>query len=163
GPGGIYRVDPDDGRVTGHIPTATPARGLGWLPDGHLLVSGRGELLIVEPDGLTVERRIGGLGVGQFPYTAVTPDGHLGLQPSAADSLVTVVDLASGRVVRRLHTDLAPIRVLLPPDGWRAYVANADDEHVSVLDLRDFTLSRLGPVVGPNGLAVVPPRRARPL
>lgn len=152
---GVYRVDPTDGRVTGHLRTPTPARGLEWMPDGRLLVSGRAELLVVEPGSLHVERRIGGLGVGQILYTAVTPDGRYALAPAPRDSVVAVVDLASGRVVHRLRTGLAPIRVVVGPGGRRAYVANAEDTHVSVIELRDFTLTRLDAVRGPNGLAIL--------
>lgn len=153
---GVYRVDPATGHVTGHVPTPTPARGLTWTPDGkHLLVGGRGELLMIDPVSLRVEQRFGDLGVGQILYASGTPDGRYFLAPAPADSLVVVVDRSSGQVIHRLETGRAPIRVLVDPGGQRAYVANAEDEHVSVIDLRAFTLSRMGPVGGPNGLAVV--------
>ena len=153
---GVYRVDPVTGQVTGHVPTPTPARGLTWTPDGkHLLVAGRGELLMINPVSLGVEERFGDLGVGQILYASGTPDGRYFLAPAPRDSLVVVVDRASGQVIHRLRTGLAPIRVLVEPGGRRAYVANAEDEHVSVIDLRTFTLSRMGQVGGPNGLVVV--------
>ena len=55
---GIYRVDPTDGRVTGHVLTPTPARGLTWMPDvsvvdiEHLTVDSLGP--VGGPNGLAI-------------------------------------------------------------------------------------------------------------
>ncbi len=154
---GVYRVDPDSGHITGQIPTATPIRGLSWMPDGtHLLASGRNELLIIDSAELRIARRIGDLGVGQILYSGVTPDGRFILAPAPRDSAVVVVDLETGRPVRRLRTGKSPIRVLVDSSGALAYVANAEDDHVSVIDLGNWAVTSLGSVDGPNGLALVP-------
>lgn len=154
---GLYRLDPGEGSVTGRIQTSTPVRGLTWMPDStHLVVSGRDEILFVNVDRLTIERRIGQLGVGQVLYSAVTPDGRFVLAPAPRDSQVVVVDLETGHPSHRLRTGRAPIRVLVDSRGALAYVANAEDDHVSVVDLQDWTVRSLGSVDGPNGLALIP-------
>ena len=161
GANGVYRLDPADGRVTGHLATATPARGLAWTPDGRrLLVSGRNELLFVDPGPVTVARRYADLGVGQILYSAFTPDGARVLAPTPRDSQVVVVDVASGAVLARLRAGASPIRVVVAPDGARAFVANAEDDHVSVIDLATLAVAPFGAAVGPNGLALAAvPRR----
>lgn len=154
---GVYRMDPDSGTVTGRIATSTPIRGLDWMPGGfHLLASGRGELLIINPDSLSIERRLDSLAVGQIIYSAATLDGSYLLAPAPLDSVVVVVNRLTGKVEHRLHTGVSPIRVLLDPTGSRAYVANAEDDHVTVINLGDWSMRSLGEVDEPNGLALVP-------
>jgi DNA-binding beta-propeller fold protein YncE len=112
--------------------------------------------LVIDPNAVAVERTIDSLGVGQIIYSTGTLDGSYILAPAPLDSVVVVVNRLTGKVEHRLHTGVSPIRVLLDPTGSRAYVANAEDDHVTVINLGDWSVRSLGEVDEPNGLALVP-------
>jgi sugar lactone lactonase YvrE len=59
----ILRIDPERGYLTACVKVASP-RGLAWSADNrHLLVSGKNEILQLEPAHLAVESRFSDLGV----------------------------------------------------------------------------------------------------
>jgi DNA-binding beta-propeller fold protein YncE len=105
--GEVCRIDPDSGRVTARAATGSP-RGLAWTADSrHVMVSGRNEILFLDPVRLSVERRVSGLGVGQVFYPAATPDGRWILAPAILDGVVLAIDAATGAVAAP-HRDRQP-------------------------------------------------------
>ena len=68
-------------------------RGLAWTADRrYLIVSGKDEIVVLEPALLSLVRHMTKLGVGQIFYTTATPDGHRFLAPAVLDGVVLVVD-----------------------------------------------------------------------
>lgn len=64
--GKVCRINPESGKVGVCVETGSP-RGLTWTGDGrYLIVSGKGELLLLDPQSLSVVKRFGDLGVGQI-------------------------------------------------------------------------------------------------
>nr|UMO78978.1 YncE incomplete domain containing protein [Pandoravirus belohorizontensis] len=184
GPQGLGAVDVATGRaisddaVLAPPPGAEALRGLCWTPSstamvpgehggdgvqGHaqaapalLLASGRDMLATVDP---TVPAWVDvwrGFGVGQLLYSTSTPDGALLLGPAVWNGLVIIVDARTGALLRRVPTGLAPIHVLVAPDGRRAFVTNAYEAFVTEIDLRSFAVRRIPTHGGPNGLAILP-------
>lgn len=95
--GEVCRIDADSGHVTARAATGSP-RGLAWTADSrHVMVSGRNEILFLDPVRLSVERRMSGLGVGQVFYPAATPDGRWILAPAILDGVVLAIDAATAR------------------------------------------------------------------
>ncbi len=60
----------------------------------------------------------------------------------ASSGTVSVIDLASGAVVKEIETGLHPSGMALSPDGTHLYVANANSDTVSVIDTAENTVSQ---------------------
>lgn len=144
------------------------------------------ELAIVEPASGRVQR----VAVGSYPYT-VAVSGNLawvsnwgGRKPRAGDTTdgvfpvavdprtgipnngsVSVVDIASAKVVAEVETGLHPSALVMSPDAKQLYVANANSDSVSVIDTTtrkvvatlDAHIRPKAPVgSAPNALAIDP-------
>jgi DNA-binding beta-propeller fold protein YncE len=158
---GVLRVDPDTGKTLAQFKGASAIRGLSWTSDGtQLLASGKNELLWLDPADLSVARRIADLGVGQILYSTMTTDGTYVLAPCPFDQKVLVIDVARGVIVTTLSTGKDPIAVQIAPDGRRAYVSNASDDHISLIDLGPgtFEVRVFGAANMPNGLTFRGPK-----
>lgn len=164
--GEVCRIDPDSGSVLARVAAGSP-RGLAWTADGKgLIVSGKGELLILDPSKLTLVRRIGELGVGQIFYPAATPDGRWILAPAVLDDVVVVIDASTGAVERRIETG-SPLLVAIGKGGKDAWVSNVKvppglfgpatkprDGGVIRLDLTTFRTYAVAATPDANGIAV---------
>ena len=164
--GEVYRIGADSGEVMARAVTGSP-RGLAWTADSrHLMVSGRNEILFLDPARLEVERRMSGLGAGQIFYPAATPDGRWILAPAVLDGVVLVVDAATGAVAHRIETG-SPLLLAFSPDGKQAWVSNVTIPAgifappvkpaaggVVRLDLETFGTTAIPAVPDANGLAI---------
>ena len=136
GPAGVILVDPVTGASKATRKLATSTRGLAWMPgESSLLASGKGELDLLDPATLEVKRHLPVPGARQIIYSAVTPDGRTILAPAPYDGKVFVIDVATGEVRAAVETGKAPILVTVDPDGREAWVSNAEDDHMVVIDL----------------------------
>jgi DNA-binding beta-propeller fold protein YncE len=164
--GNVCRIDPQSGKVAACVETGSP-RGLTWTADGrYLVVSGKDELLILEPAHLSVVRKIGNLGVGQIFYPAATSDGRWLLAPAVLDGVALVVDASTGAVAHRVETG-SPLMIALDQDGKHAWISDvlvpaglfgpdtkARDGGVVLLDLTTFTTTPISGIPDTNGLAI---------
>jgi DNA-binding beta-propeller fold protein YncE len=164
--GNVCRIDPQSGKVAVCVETGSP-RGLAWTADGrYLVVSGKDELLILEPAQLTVVRRITKLGVGQIFYPVATPDGRWLLAPAVLDGVVLVINASTGALAHRIETG-SPLMIALDPDGKHAWISNvlvpaglfgpdtkAREGGVVLLDLTTFTTTPISGIPDTNGLAI---------
>jgi DNA-binding beta-propeller fold protein YncE len=163
--GEVCRIDAESGRVEARVVTGSP-RGLAWSADSRwLLVSGRNEILWLDPVSLSVERRMGNLGVGQVFYPMATPDRRWILAPAVVDGVLLAIDAANGAVVHRIETG-SPLLVA-PGPGGKAWVSNVlvpggmfgpQSPHreggVVTLDLATFETGWIPDVPDANGLAL---------
>ena len=143
--------------------TITNGLGLLW-PDGRL-----DQILLDEPNAY-------------FPDpndVAISPDGRYALVTSGGSDRVAVVDLpallalvsatSDGQrsdvlpnhlgmsrrfVARHISVGASPRGVVISPDGRFAYVANALDDSVTVIDTSDFTLAGLIDLGGPKEITI---------
>jgi len=153
GSNGIFRIDPDSGERTGHFPTGSPARGIIYSGEtGRLIVSCENEIYFLGLRDLSVKKHFRDLGVKQIIYSALSPDGRTLFAPCPYDGQVLVVDVETGQVLHRLATGKAPIYVIVAPSGREAFVANALDNHLSVINLATFEVRPIGAPVRPNGI-----------
>ena len=167
--GKVCRIDPELGKVKVCIGPLS-VRGLAWSADGHsLIVSDKGRLLLLEPDGLAEGMRFDHLGVGQIFYPLATADGRWILAPAVLDGVVLVVDAKTGAVAHRIETG-SPLLAALDADGKHAWISNvrvpaglfgpeskARDGGVVCLDLSTFQTTAIPGIVDTNGLAVAAP------
>ena len=85
-----------------------------------------------------------------------TPDGRLALISRERSGELTVVDVASQQVVKRVLIGTGAAGVLIAPDGLRAYVSCSPDDKVAVFDLRTMAVvGEIRPGNEPDGLAWV--------
>ena len=84
--------------------------------------------------------------------------GPLVYVTNSSSNFVTVIDIASGKVVRRIAVGVEPFGIAFSPDGSFSYVANAKSSNVSVLRTRTALVEQAIPVSGklPVWLAVSP-------
>jgi hypothetical protein len=166
--GEIIRIRPDTGAIAARVTLASP-RGLGWTADRrHLVVGGKNELFLLDPDGLSVVSRFGGLGVGQVFYPAATRDGRWILAPAVLDGVVLAVEAATGKVAHRIQTG-SPLQVAL--DGKIAWVSNVlvppellppnaqpRSGGIGLLDLETLRFTPVAGVPDANGIALAHPQ-----
>ncbi len=161
---GVYRMDPESGALTLHYGSETPIHGLAWLPgETSLIASGVGEIVLLDPTDLSVQKTFGNLGVEQLLYSVPTPDGKRIVAPAVWDSQAIVVCAETGSVLARIVTGIDPVHVVISDDGDAAWVTNARSRYVSRIDLGTYAQRRLETGEGPNGIAICKafPKRAR--
>jgi DNA-binding beta-propeller fold protein YncE len=121
--GNLYRINPDDGAVMARSEVSSP-RGLTWTSDrAYLIASGKGELVLLNPDTLAIARRIP-VQADQIFYPQALNDGETILAGAPLDKVLLVVNLKTGSVQRRIKTSGRPLQICLERDGARAWVGN---------------------------------------
>ena len=155
GSGTVTMLDPWGRHVLRTVRTGRGAEGLAVTPDGaELWVANREENTVVILDAATMAP-LDTVRSGDFPIrVAFTPDGATALVTNARsgelrlferltrDTLATIAMRFDSTQTRGTMLGAAfgsgsgvPIGILVAPDGRRAYVANANADVVTVVDL----------------------------
>ena len=154
GKNGVFRMNADTGQIDGKYEESC-IRGLVFMPDfSALIASGINEIVLLDPEDLSVIRRHGNLGVQQILYSDVTPDGKQIIAPAVWDSQVLVLNANDGRILKRVVTGLDPVCVKVSGDGNFSYVTNARSRFVSRIDLNNYEVKQIRTGEGPNGIAI---------
>ncbi len=83
-----------------------------------------------------------------------TPDHRLALVSRGNSGELTVLDVSSRRVIKRVRIGDGAAGILMEPDGRRAYISCSPDNRVVVFDLHSFTVTgSIQPGQEPDGLA----------
>ncbi len=176
--GGILKNTPAGNKVPSLVSAAVVA-GVATSKDGKTLVAANLEndsVSIVDTSTRNVLQEIkffvpgGTVPTGEFPYdVAVKSDKTSGAAVTAyassqRDDEVLAVNIAT-KAVTRIHVGSQPNKILLSSDQSLLYVANGNDDSVSVIDtnsnqvVRTISLSRPGEKYkgsNPNSLALSP-------
>ena len=84
----------------------------------------------------------------------LTADGKLALISDLDAGDLIVLDTATRKEVKRVPLGRAPEGILIPPGGSSAYVAVNGDNHVAVVDLKTWQVTKkISTGTGPDGLA----------
>jgi YVTN family beta-propeller protein len=171
GSGGVTVVDLAARKVLAQVPTGAGAEGIDITPDGrHVWVTNRevDTVSVIDAQSLKV---IANLKSASFPIRArVTPDGRHVLVSNARSGDVTVFADDSLREARRVAMKAkpapgggrlldfgqssVPIGIVVEPDGRRAYVAHANADEISILDLERWeAVGSLRAGKEPDGMA----------
>lgn len=155
------------------IPTGQGAEGIDITPDGaYLWVTNRAADTVSVIDASTLQI-VETLESKSFPIRAkVTPDGKNVLVSNARSGDIAVFDTETRREVRRISFETeaqttegrvfgnqfgdssVPIGIVIRPDGRRAWVAHANADTVSVIDLVSWEVTgTLAPGKEPDGMA----------
>ena len=147
---GVAKYDAVTGKKIAKQTFKTPVRGLRVAPNGMIAAANKGEVMLLDAETLDVTRRLPAPVAGQLIYLEALPDGTF-VAPSIVDN--GVVWFERGKSPRFIRTGKGALNVRLGPDG-RLYVANVDDDHLTVMDKAGSVIGQVGhSIAGPNGLA----------
>jgi YVTN family beta-propeller protein len=140
-------IDTASNAVVATISVGAVPQGVAITPDGTLAYVTNAHdntVSAIDTDNNTV---VATIPVGQGPDgVAITPDGTHAYVTNFSESTVSVIDTARNKVVATMPVGLAPNGVAITQDGTHpsehddlphpplAYVANFDDNTVSVID-----------------------------
>ena len=132
-------VDLTSRKVTSRLDIGEGSRphGLKALADGRLLVTAEGkrELVVADPRTGKVMSRIS-TGRDVSHMVAASPDGRRAYVSSLKNGVVTVIDLAAGKVIQDVATGKGAEGMDLTPDGREIWVANRDANTISVIEAK---------------------------
>ena len=141
------------------VPVGKGPEGLDLSPDGRQLWSAHsrdGGVSIIDVASKKVMQTLN-VGTKRSNRIKVTPDGKLVLISDLEAGELVVLDAATRKETRRLALGKMPEGILIPPGGARAFVAVNGDNHVAVVDLKTWQVTRkITTGVGPDGMAWVP-------
>lgn len=157
GSGGITAFDLKNGKKLADIPTAAGAEGITVIPDGRQVwVTNRAADTVSVLDASTL-KIVRTFEVASFPIRAeATPDGKRVLVSLAKSGDVAVFSVAGLALERRIPLEAppaadrggrllldfgdssVPIGIEIAPDGKRAYVAHANADQISIVDLEQW-------------------------
>lgn len=152
--GSMTAVDLQEGKALGSVKTGAGTEGIDVTPDGRQVwVTNREGNTVAVVDARTLEV-LGTAESAAFPIRAkVTPDGRHVLVSNAKSGDLSVFSVAERKLERRVSLPVeagadkggrllaqfgdssAPIGIVIAPDGKRAYVAHANSDVISVVDL----------------------------
>lgn len=154
GSGSMTAIDLVAGKSLGDVKTGAGAEGIDVTPDGrHVWVTNREADTVTVVDAKTLEI-LGSVPSASFPIRAkATPDGRHVLVSNAKSGDLSVFSAADRKLARRVALPVAsaadkagrlmtafgdssvPIGILVEPDGKRAFVAHANGDAISIVDL----------------------------
>jgi YVTN family beta-propeller protein len=152
GSGSINAIDVVAGKSLAVIQTGAGAEGIDVTPDGRQVwVTNRAADTVTVLDAKTLAI-VATIPSPTFPIRAkVTPDGKWALVTNARSGDLSVISVAELELARRIPlgaeatategrlmefgSSSVPIGVLVEPDGSRAYVAHANADRITIVDL----------------------------
>lgn len=174
GSGTVTAIDLDSAKVTGVVATGKGAEGIEVTPDGaQVWVTNREADTVSVIDARTLAI-VATLPSASFPIRArVTPDGAWVLVSNAKTGDLAVFDVRQRKEARRIRLEAklrategrlmtfgessVPIGVVVHPGGKRAWVAHANADVITVLDLEKWAAAgTLTAGREPDGMAYSP-------
>jgi len=141
------------------VPVGKGPEGLDLSPDGRELWSAHsrdGGVSVIDVASKKVVHTIAA-GTKRSNRIKLTPDGKFALISDLEAGDLVVLDAAAHKEVKRLPLGKMPEGILIPPAGGVAYVAVNGDNHVAVVDLKTWQVTKkIQTGKGPDGLAWVP-------
>jgi YVTN family beta-propeller protein len=160
GSGSITAFDLREQKSGTNLGTGAGSEGLDVSPDGREVWVASRQADTVSVVNTAKLKVVATLESKAFPIRVkFTPDGKYVLVSHARSGDVAVYDARSKKELRRIKMDVgpvddasqrvlgnqfgassAPIGILIPPDGQRAYIANSNADMLAVIDLKDWTI-----------------------
>ena len=132
--------------------------GIDMSPNGREIWSAHsrdGGVSIIDVASKKVIQTIGA-GTKRSNRVKLTTDGNFALISDLDAGDLVVIDAVTRKVVKRMPLGKQPEGSLIAPDGSRAFVAVNGDNHVAVVDLKTWTVTKkLQTGTGPDGMAWV--------
>jgi YVTN family beta-propeller protein len=155
----IVQQAPDLSWAQTVIPVGKGPEGLDLSPDGRELWSAHsrdGGVSIIDVAAKKVAQTIDAR-TKRSNRIKLTPDGKFALISDLESGELVVVDAPARKEIKRIPLGRMPEGVLVLPGGSRALVAVNGDNHVAVIDLKTWQVTKtIATGVGPDGMAWVP-------
>lgn len=140
------------------VPVGRGPEGLDLSPDGRELWTAHsqdGAVSIIDVTRRAVVSTID-LKTRRSNRLKFTPDGaHVLITDLDAGELI-IVDAKARKEIKRVTLGRQVEGILITPDGSKAYVAEAGDDAIAVIDTKTWTVTtRIKPGAGPDGMAWV--------
>ncbi len=155
--GSMTAIDLKEGKALSSVKTGAGTEGIDVTPDGkQVWVTNREGNTVAVVDAKTLEV-LATVESAAFPIRAkVTPDGRRVLVSNAKSGDLSVFSVAekklerrvtlpvqaaadkNGRLMAQFGDSSAPIGIVIEPDGKRAYVAHANGDVISIVDLTEW-------------------------
>lgn len=137
----VLVVEADTGRTVRRIPGLEAVHGLAGAPGVPYLVAGSyaetdPAAPVEQPEAVAADEH-----AAHHPGAAAAPMGP----PGAGVSLLTVLDAASGAILRRIEVPGAVHHTAVSPDGAFAVATHPAGGGISVIDLREMRMVRYIP------------------
>ena len=138
------------------VPVGGGAEGFDVLPDGReaWVANARdGTISVIDMASKRVVQTLDAdvQGANRLKFT---PNGVLAFVSTLGGPNVTVLDVATRAVVKRIPVGRGAAGIEMQPDGARAYVACTPDDDVAVIDVKSLAvISRIKAGKQPDGLA----------
>lgn len=154
---------PSDAPLAQNFPTSSDH--LSWPRD--IAVSPNGRTLLVALNladaAALIDTATGNVryvNVGHYPYGAgITTDGRYGLVSSETQGTVAVIDLAAGNVVKTIQVAPPlshPESIAVDPKAPRAFVGNANQDTITVINTKSLSVARTLSVERQQGVGTSP-------
>ncbi|WP_328600524.1 beta-propeller fold lactonase family protein [Pontixanthobacter aquaemixtae] len=160
----VTLVDLKTRRAPRSVAVGVEPEGISLSPDGKALwVSARGSDTAIELDPQTLDVR-NEVKTGRFPLRlAIRPQGDVAVTSDLADGGLTVIDLATAKVLRSIAVSNAEeaekrlqVTILWSDDGKRIYVAETGTDTVAEVDYASGKVTRrLATGKGGDGMAIL--------
>jgi YVTN family beta-propeller protein len=134
-------------------------RDLAVSPDGKTLLAA---LNLADSAAVinTKTRSVRYVGVGHYPYgAAITNNGKYGLVTGETQGIVSVIDLASAKVVKTIQVGphlSHPEGMAVDPTRPLAFVAIANDDQIAVINTKTLSLKKTLSLARPKGTGTAP-------
>jgi DNA-binding beta-propeller fold protein YncE len=161
----VTRIDLKGGAEPISVTVGEEPEGIALSPDGSALwVSARGSNEAYELDPVSMEVRKT-VSTGAFPLRiAIRPQGDVAVTSDLQDGGLSVIDLASGTVLRQIAVsspkeaeDRFQVTILWSDDGSKIYVAETASDTVAEVDYASGQVLRRFKVGdGGDGMAILP-------
>lgn len=155
GPGSVSVLDLEHRKLVAVVPIGGPSQRIAISADDQLVFTAdqrNPRLVVIDTADNKVAGEIGlpGIGYGSTP----TRDGKWLVIALPGVRKVAAIDLGTRKVAKTWDVPTAPQEVLIRPDGREAYVSCDRAGKIAVIDLQDWTVSRLFAAgSGADGLA----------
>lgn len=148
----VIAVDAASHRITAEYTGVVNPHGLVATPDGEYLVAGSlqetpapagaphdsptSKLYLIHPGHGHVMLTIPV--AGWTHHQAITPDGRYVMSTHATRGDVSVLDMHSNKIIRRIKTGPAPNYTVITRDGKHAYVSNSGNGTITEIELANW-------------------------
>lgn len=149
----VVAIDADSDSIISSYQGVENPHGLVATPDGEYLVAGSlmetaadgedasSKLFLIHPGHGHVMQTIP---VGGWTHhQAITPNGRYVISTHATRGDVSVLDMQTNQIVRRIETGPAPNYTLITRDGRRAFVSNSGSGTITEIDLTTWEPMRI--------------------
>jgi YVTN family beta-propeller protein len=138
------------------IPVGKGPEAIDVSPDGKELWTGHsqdGGVSIIDPASRKVIQTLS-IGTKRSNRLQFTPDGKRVLISDLDGNEVVVLDAASRKEIKRVKMGRTPEGILMAKDGAHAYVAEAGENRIAIIDLNTLEVTgHLTTGNGPDGMA----------